>query len=511
LHPTSLPGPHGNGDIGPEAHRFAEQLAGAKQAWWQMLPVGPLGYGNSPYSAQSAFAGNPLLISLDLLADEGLLDRAALGAPADLAAGRVDYARAAEFRDQRLRAAFQAFRARGPESDAELARFRRRQRAWLDDWALYRALKQTHGEVAWTQWEPELRDRKRPALDAARRELADEISYQQFLQLVFTRQWRALRERCAALGVGLIGDVPIFVAHDSADVWQSSQLFRLDAEGKPKVVAGVPPDYFSKTGQLWGNPLYRWGRIKKTEFAFWVARMELTLERFDAIRLDHFIGFHRYWEIPADSVTAETGRYVKGPGAGLFKALRAAHGDLPLIAEDLGVVTPEVKALRDRFDLPGIRVLQFAFGNDPCAPDFLPHNYPRRCVAYTGTHDNDTTAGWFGERGGDASTRSEAQIEVERRAAMGYLASDGREIHWDMIRMVQMSVADLAIVPAQDLLGLGAEARMNLPGTASGNWEWRLAAGQLGDDALQRLATLTDTYGRSPAASTNATPVRTST
>jgi len=498
LHPTSLPGRHGSGDLGDEARRFADFLASAGQRWWQMLPVGPVGYGNSPYSAQSSFAGNPTLIALEPLVEEGLLEASALGGRI-FPERRVDFGAVVPFREERLRMAFAALPARG-KPRSRLDAFKDESRGWLPDFALFRALKRAHGETAWAQWEPDLKRRRRPALETARKELAAEIAFHEFEQYEFARQWRALRKHCRSLGIALMGDIPIFVAHDSADVWANQELFHLDEDGMPAVVAGVPPDYFSKTGQLWGNPLYRWPRLKKSGYAWWVARVGATLERFDAIRLDHFIGFHRYWEIARDSPTAERGRYVRGPGASIFRALRKALGALPLVAEDLGVVTPEVKALRDRFHLPGIRLLQFAFGDDPCAPDFLPHNYPRRCVVYTGTHDNDTTVGWFNERGGAESTRSQTQVERERDAALAYLGSDGTEIHWDMIRMVLLSVADLAIVPVQDLLGLGTEARMNRPGTLEGNWEWRFASGALDERIGARLGELTRTYGRWPEA-----------
>ncbi len=496
LHPTSLPGPHGSGDIGACARRFVDFLAEAGQRWWQMLPAAPPGYGNSPYSAQSAFAGNPLLIDLGALARHGLIDATALERDAqDLPRERVDFARMQRVRETHLEAAFAASRREaGPRAGFEA--FCERSRGWLDDFALFHALKRAHGDVEWTRWEFEYRTRVPAALERARARFADAIVRVKFEQHLFDEQWRALRAYAHERGVGLIGDVPIFVAHDSADVWRYPELFRLDDNGIPTVIAGVPPDYFSKTGQRWGNPLYRWRRLKRTGYAWWVERMKVTLGRFDAIRLDHFIGFHRYWEIPADEPTAIVGRWMKGPGKDLFRILKAQLGALPLIAEDLGVVTPAVKALRDRFDLPGIRVLQFAFGNDPCAPDFLPHNYPRRCVVYTGTHDNDTTVGWFTEPGGERSTRTQAQVEREREAAMRYLGSDGRQIHWDMIRMALLSVADLAIFPVQDLLGLGTDARMNTPGTSAGNWEWRVEKDALTHDLAARLRGLTETYGR---------------
>jgi 4-alpha-glucanotransferase len=484
LHPTSLPGAHGCGDLGPEAHEFAGWLHGAGQRWWQMLPVGPIGYGNSPYSAHSAFAGSSLLISLDRLAEEGLLPRSALADAPRFPEGRADYPGARAWRERCLKIAFQAFKKRRSDHPS-FEVFSAQNQFWLEDFALYAAIKRARRDLPWTEWEPELRARDAEALDRAGQALREEVEQQRFEQFVFARHWRSLKLRCLELGIGLIGDVPIFVAHDSADVWAHRELFFLDAQGQPTVIAGVPPDYFSATGQRWGNPLYRWRELEQTGFRFWLQRFGQMLERFDAVRLDHFIGFQRYWEIPADEPTAQKGRWVPGPGAKLFEALRRAHGTLPLIAEDLGAVTPEVTALRDAFNLPGIKLLQFAFGTDPQGPTFLPYNYSRNSVAFTGTHDNDTTRGWFEKLG-----------ETERRAALDYLGTEGREIHWEMIRCVWSSVANLALAPLQDLLGLGSEARMNLPGTASGNWEWRLAPGQLGSDPQERLGNLTRIYGR---------------
>jgi 4-alpha-glucanotransferase len=496
LHPTSLPGPHGNGDLGAQARHFADFLAAAGQTFWQMLPVGPLGYGSSPYSGQSAFAGNPLLIALPPLVAAGYLPDSELANVPTLPDKRVDYPAAERFRTHCLRGAF----ARAKHESA-FARFRAEQAGWLDDYALFRALKSAHHEVEWTRWQPALRDRQPEALERAREQFSAEIAYRAFEQWLFDEQWRALRAHCAQRDVQLIGDLPIFVAHDSADVWQHRELFQLDEQGQPTVISGVPPDYFSATGQRWGNPLYRWEQLRETGYAWWIARMRSMLARFDVVRLDHFIGFERYWEIPAHEATAMNGRWVAGPGGSLFEVFEGVLGPLPLIAEDLGEVTAEVKALRDRFDLPGLKILQFAFGNDPCAPDFLPHNYPRRSVVYTGTHDNDTTWGWFHQRGGDdASERSAAQTAHERSQALAYLgARDGSEIHWDMIRMCALSIANTAIFPLQDVLGLGSESRMNRPGSASGNWEWRFDAGAISGELAARLLSLTRTYGRQPA------------
>src|SRR4051812_29095108 len=490
LHPTSLPGAWGCGDLGSEAHSFARWLRDAGQRYWQMLPVGPVGYGNSPYSALSAFAGNPLLISLERLVEEALLPRSALAAARPLAAGRVDYGATRALRQQQLRTAFVAFGKRTSDHP-QFEVFCAENAAWLDDFALYAAIKDARDERPWTEWEPELRARDPAALDRARHALREEIRQQRFEQFVFARHWQALRDDCHLMGVGLIGDLPIFVAHDSADVWTHRDLFFLDAQGQPTVVAGVPPDYFSADGQRWGNPLYDWEKMERTGFRWWLQRFAQTFARFDAVRLDHFIGFTRYWEIRSDEPTARNGTWRPAPGAKLFQAL----GPAQLIAEDLGAVTREVTELRERFHFPGIKLLQFAFGTDPQAKSFLPHAYDRGSVAFTGTHDNDTSVGWFRDRG--SPQRSPEQCEKERRAALEYLGvKDGdREIHWDMIRGVWSSVANLAVAPAQDLLGLGNEARMNLPGTAQGNWEWRLLA--LPDRRVQeRLRETTRIYGR---------------
>lgn len=505
LHPTSLPGPHGIGDLGDGARRFVDFLAAAGQRWWQMLPLGPTGYGDSPYSAESAFAGDPLLLDLAALAAQGLL--AADVAGVDLPGDRVDHAGARRMKAPSLARAAAAFAARLASHPDDRARFEAfcEERHWLDDFALYTAIKRASGGAPWIRWDEDLALRKPEALARARRDLASEIAAVCFEQYAFAAQFAALRAYAASRGVGLIGDVPIFVAHDSADVWQRRELFRLDDHGAPEVVAGVPPDYFSLTGQRWGNPVYRWDAVERDGYAFWIDRLRACLERFDVVRLDHFIGFTRAWEIPADRPTAEIGAFTPGPGERLFVALRAALGlpddaPLPLIAEDLGLVTPEVTALRERLRLPGMRVLQFAFGDDPAAPSFLPHAYERRTVVYTGTHDNDTARGWFEDhgRGGGESTRSPAQAARERAVALAYLGSDGREIHWDMIRAALASVADTAIVPLQDVLGLGSEARTNRPGTAEGNWVFRFREGDLTRPLAERLARLTRLYGRTP-------------
>jgi 4-alpha-glucanotransferase len=482
LHPTSLPGR----DLGSTAREFVDFLAAAGQRWWQVLPVGPTGFGNSPYSAQSAFAGNPSLVSVERLVEDGIL------APKDRRPVRTE----------NLATAFVSVLEKGGLTDPDFLRFADEAKDWLDDFALYRAIKTIHGHVQWTRWPAPLRDREPDALARFRDQFRQEIDLERFAQWRFFRDWQALRAYAHARGVALIGDLPIFLAHDSADVWLQRGQFHLDEAGEPTLVAGVPPDYFSATGQRWGNPLYRWAEMRATGFAWWIARFRSTLALYDAVRLDHFIGYSRYWAIPAGDPTAVNGRWRPGPGARFFRAVGEALGELPLIAEDLGVVTPEVESLRVRFGFPGIKLLQFAFGTDPQGPTFLPHNYPREAVAYTGTHDNDTTVGWFADLGTPARGESGAR---ERRAALRYLGApdgddakdDGREIHWRMIRAIMASVANVAVVPAQDLLGLGSEARMNHPGTTAGNWSFQLAPGALTPTIAARLRELTETYGRS--------------
>ena len=496
LHLTSLPGPHGHGDLGPAAHRFARFLSESGQRWWQMLPVVPPGAGNSPYVSVSSSAGGALLISLDGLAAEGWLADADLAAPRSLTGTRAQYARAARFRSVRLRKAFANFSARAARRH-RLERYWEQNQDWLHDYALFRALQQAYRGTPWTDWEAGLRNRRSAALNRARTQLHDEVNYHAFLQYVFDRQWVALRNRCRALRLRLLGDVPMFVAHDSADVWANRELFDLDRRGDARAVAGVPPDAFSRTGQLWGNPLYRWDRLRESGFAWWVARLRRNLQRFDAVRLDHFIGFHRCWRVAAGARTARRGRFVRVPGTRLLSTLKTSLGALPFVAEDLGLLTPEVHALRDAFALPGMRVLQFGF-DDEGGRHYQPHRYPPRCVAYTGTHDNDTIVGWY--RSLPPVTEPEARRRAldRRRYVRRYAGGDADEIHWQLIRVVLASGANTAIFPMQDLLGLDSRARMNIPGTARGNWEWRLAADQLDPDVGMRLAQMCSDYERIP-------------
>ena len=467
LHLTSLPGPHGCGDLGPSAHRFVEWLASSGQRWWQMLPVGPLGSGDSPYQTLSAFAGNPRFIA------RGPLHRAV----------------AAVERNRHARKRLEAFC--------------QRHAWWLNDYALFCALKQAHRAAPWTAWDAPLRRREPEALTRASRRLAQALRSHQVVQYLFAQQWEQLRQRCRRLGIGLIGDVPIFVAHDSADVWAHQDFFQLDPDGRMLVVAGAPPDHlFNREGQRWGNPLYRWDRLRQQGHDWWLKRLGSTFERFDAARLDHFIGFSRCWEVPADSPTARHGRFVPGPGAEFFQQVFRSLGPIQLIAEDLGLVTPEVRRLRDQFHLPGMRVLQFGFGDGSMKNEHLPHHYPARCVAYTGTHDNDTAVGWFRARSTLAGPRSREALQRERAFALRYLRCDGRQIHWDMVRAILQSPANTTIIPLQDVLGLGSSARMNRPGTARKNWTWRLAGWTALASMGRQLRQLTEQSGRCAAVNT---------
>jgi 4-alpha-glucanotransferase len=498
LHLSSLPAAHGIGDLGPDARRFVEFLARTGQSLWQVLPVGPTGYGNSPYQSLSAFAGNPLFVSLDRLAAEGWLTPAELRIEVRFPEKRVDFESVIPWKQSRLSLAYEHFRQSGAQHDVDFAQFRAAESEWLDDYTLFAALKDEAGGRAWTQWAPDLVRREPAALTAARQRLSMRIGREEFVQFQFARHWAALRELARVHQVRIMGDIPIFVAHDSADVWAHQRLFHLDSSGHPTIVAGVPPDYFSATGQLWGNPLYRWDVLEQYGYRWWIQRFRHALRLFDLVRLDHFRGFESCWQIPAGAQDARQGQWVAGPGIALFRAAERALGPLPLVAEDLGVITPQVDALREALGAPGMRVLQFAFGDDPKAADYRPHNYPPHCVVYTGTHDNDTTVGWFHSRAGEGTTRAADAIARERAAALAYLGTDGAHIAWDMLRLAWASVADTAVAPLQDVLGLGTEARLNLPGSAEGNWRWRFTAQQLTPAVETRLRTLTRIYDREP-------------
>jgi 4-alpha-glucanotransferase len=484
LHPTSLPGPFGIGDLGPAAFAFLDFLTASRQSLWQLLPLGPTGYGDSPYASPSAFAGNPLLISPERLIEEGLLDASEAAPLEALPHEEVDFARLVPLKQDLLFAAFQRGRER---LRAEVERFRARHHTWLEDFALFSALKDHH-QCAWTEWETPLRDRDPDSLAAAHAEYAERVDFHVFCQYLFAQQWSDVRAAAHAKGIGIVGDIPIFVAHDSADVWAHQALFKLDATGQPQVMAGVPPDYFSATGQLWGNPLYDWQQMAERGYDWWIARFGHLIEQVDLVRIDHFRGFEAAWEVPAGAATAVDGAWVKGPGRAVFDAIAGAFGggQPPVIAEDLGLITPEVHALLGATRFPGMKVLQFAFGGDAANP-YLPHHFiDPNCVVYTGTHDNDTTRGWFA-----------SAPEHERTYAQNYLGSTGERISEDLMRLALQSTALTAIVPMQDVLDLGSEARMNVPGATHGNWSWRALPDQLDARHGSCLAELTQLYGRS--------------
>jgi 4-alpha-glucanotransferase len=489
LHPTSLPSRWGIGDLGASATEFIDFLAQAGQQIWQVMPLGPTGYGDSPYQSFSSFAGNPLLISPDrLLAEDLLADQDVADAP-DFPGGQVDYGWVIPYKHELLRRSYARFTAAHDHAlREEFEEFRAGQVRWLDEYALFAALKSAHGGAAWNTWDAALAKHEPQAIEQARATLvADEYAFQTYAQWLFFRQWADLRGYANERGIQIVGDIPIFVAYDSADVWANRELFFLDEDGSPTVVAGVPPDYFSATGQRWGNPLFRWDVLAERGYEWWIERVRAVLKLVDVVRLDHFRGFEGYWEVPASEETAMNGRWVTGPGADLFSALERELGKLPIIAEDLGVITPDVEEIRDSFGFPGMKVLQFGFGGTGEDP-YLPHNHIQNCVVYTGTHDNDTTLGWW-----------EACSEQERSFTQLYLGRDGSDISWDLIRVALASVADTAVVPLQDLLSLGSEARMNLPGRLGGNWGWRYTPEMLRGEVAERLRLLTGLYGRLPA------------
>lgn len=496
LHPTSLPGPYGVGDLGPQAYRFVDWLASTGCKLWQILPLGPTGYGDSPYQCFSAFAGNPYLVSPDELFADGLLTQSDLDSMKDPPASspsarlRVDFGLVIPKKLNLLLTAYRRFKSipstalrTGPEPLRDSFHYFCAENAhWLDDFALFMSLKESNGGGAWNGWVSDLRSRKKSALDNAKKELAESIERYSFYQFLFFKQWGKLRKYAGEKGIQIMGDVPIFVAYDSADVWANPELFFLDENGNPTVVAGVPPDLFSATGQLWGNPLYNWEVHKRDGYKWWLSRVRSALRTVDILRLDHFRGFAGYYEIPASHPTAEHGRWVPGPGADLFKAIDADLGNgivapgagLPIVAEDLGLITPDVIQLLEAFDLPGMKVLQFAFSG-PDNP-FLPHNFIPNCVAYTGTHDNDTAMGWLA-----------TAPEQEKDFALRYLGVDGQSFAWDLIRAAWKSVAVLAIAPMQDVLSLDGSARMNFPSRLGGNWGWRMSEDDLREDLAAGL------------------------
>lgn len=512
LHPTSLPGGGsdaargGCGDFGDQALRFVDWLAAAGQRYWQVLPLTPPGPGHSPYMSASTHAGNPVLISIERLVTAGLLDADAIAADGIAAeaapvgrpggTGAAVTASSPHFAELEgvearklglLRRAAERFFGDDPALGEARTAFRQwsaAQVGWLDDYALFQAVDAAEGGRSWSQWPPALARREPAAITAARREHEAECRYWSFVQWIFDTQWQAVRAYARERGVAIIGDLPIYCASHSADVWVNPGLFELDEQLQPAVVAGVPPDYFSATGQLWGNPLYRWSAHAEEDYAWWIARMRSALRHADVVRIDHFRGFAGYWEVPATATTAIDGQWRPGPGIALFDAVRAALGELPIIAEDLGTITADVIALRDDLGLPGMAVLQFAFGGGPDNA-YLPHNLQRNCVIYTGTHDNDTSRGWFA-----------TAPDAERRATQVYLKTDGSEIQWDLIHAASSSVATLAIYPMQDVLGLGSEARMNLPGRGEVQWRWRFSWDQVAPWQAERLALIGSAHGR---------------
>ncbi|PZV13928.1 MAG: 4-alpha-glucanotransferase [Leptolyngbya sp.] len=495
LHPTSFPGRYGIGDLGLEAYQFIDFLAASGQQYWQVLPLGPTGYGNSPYMCYSALAGNPLLISLELLQDSGSLEDGDLWHVPEFSGDRVEFEKVIAYKMPLFHKAYNTFKEKASEVQrTKFAGFCESKAYWLDDYAIFMALKEAHGGASWYQWEPELVTRSQKALQQWGERLHSEITFHKFLQYAFFSQWSQLKQYAGDRDIQIIGDIPIYVAHDSADVWSNPENFCLNKETyELDMAAGVPPDYFSSTGQLWGNPVYNWEHLQQTNFKWWVQRFEAMLDYVDVIRIDHFRGFESFWvveldpEIRPENRTAEKGEWVKAPGKEFFETLRDKLGKLPILAEDLGVMTPEVEELRDTFDFPGMKILQFAFGSDPGNP-FLPFNYPRNCIVYTGTHDNDTTVGWY-------ESREEWEHEAILRV-FGQISPEG--IHWDLIRLAFSSVSNLAIIPLQDFFGLGTSARMNYPGKPSGNWEWRYWGGLITPELAERIKSLTHTFGRAP-------------
>lgn len=487
LHPVSLPGKYGIGDLGEDAYQFIDFLADCSQHYWQIMPLGPTGYGDSPYACFSAFAGNPLLISLDTLIQDNLLAQKALDSIPAFPTNRIEYGSVIEYKFRLLKKSYVHFKNNSTSLlHDEFSAFCKENAAWLDDFALFMALKEVFHGNAWIKWDWEIATRQPAAMKRWKNRLVKETAAHKFFQFLFFRQWIELKKYAAEHDVQIIGDVPIFVAHDSADVWSHPELFFLDKNGNRTIVAGVPPDYFSETGQLWGNPLYRWDVLAKTNYRWWIDRIRATLNTVDIIRLDHFRGFEAYWEVAASEETAIKGHWVKGPGAAFFKAISEALGELvPIIAEDLGVITPEVETLRDSFGFPGMKVLQFAFTADSKNTD-LPHNYTKNCVVYSGTHDNDTTVGWY------ANSGTPHEHDYYRR----YTARDGHDVAWDFIRLALSSVANMAIIPLQDIMELGSKARMNYPSKPSGNWTWRFTWDMVQGQLKQRLTETTILYGR---------------
>jgi 4-alpha-glucanotransferase len=488
LHITSLPSPYGIGGFGPGAFRFVDFLCETKQSFWQTLPLTPTGlvYGNSPYGSTSVFAGNPLLISPELMKSGDLLTREDISALPDFPIDRVDYNTVFNYKRKLFQLAYERFKK--IKNNCEYEKFCFENSQWLDDYALFIALKAYFGGQVWSKWPPEIRDRRPEPLQSLKKDLHDKIEIEKFIQYVFIKQWLSLKKYCNEKGIHIIGDLPIYISYDSVDLWSNPEIFKLDKEKRPYVVSGVPPDYFSETGQLWGNPVYNWEILKERGFDWWIRRIEHNLRLFDFIRVDHFRGFVAYWEVPATEKTAINGRWKKVPAVDFFDKLTKRFPCLPIIAEDLGVITPDVREVMRRYEFPGMKVLLFAFSENLPGNPYIPHNIVENCVFYTGTHDNNTIKGWF---------EKEAKLE-EKKRLFCYI---GREVplknlHWELIRLVMMSVANTVIFPMQDTLGLGEETRMNRPGTSAGNWQWRLLPDEITPSLKRKLREMTEIYGR---------------
>jgi 4-alpha-glucanotransferase len=489
LHPTSLPGRFGIGDLGAEAYNFINFLEAAGQRVWQVFPLGPTGFGDSPYQCFSAFAGNPLLISPEKLKDEGLLSEKDLEFVPNFNPSFIDFGGIIYYKHELLNLAFENYKKNSAELKHQFEKFCSDNKDWLEDYSFFMAAKDFHEGALWTEWDKELVLRKEKELEKWKTKLSDGINYHKFIQFIFFKQWLELKEYANNKGIKIIGDIPIFVAYDSADVWADKKLFSVDKEGNLETVAGVPPDYFSATGQLWGNPLFKWDEMKKDDFLWWRKRLANQLRLVDIIRIDHFRGFDKFWEIPGGSLTAEKGRWVKAPGEKLFNTINKYMGELPVIAEDLGVITKAVRELRDKFDFPGMKILQFAFGTG-MERRFLPHNYIPNCVVYTGSHDNDTTKGYF-----DKEKNKDNDIFEHAQKYMNYYGDD---LTFELIRLAYSSAADLAVIPMQDILNLGGEARMNFPGKLGGNWTWRFTWDQVPYDVAEKYRQLAELYERPP-------------
>ncbi len=487
VHPTSFPSKYGMGDLGYEAEKFIDFLVRTDQTIWQVLPLGPTGYGNSPYASYSAFAGNHYLISPDRLVDKGLLVKDDVNEARLPVKDRAEYEKSYEIKEKLYKKASEKFYADMSDRDKkELSTFKKNNQVWLKDYCLFMTCLKANGKKPWNEWDKDLAQRKSKAIAKVEEDQKEEINYQLWLQFEFFNQWYELKEYANEKGVRVVGDIPIFVDHNSSDVWSNPEFFAVDKQGNRQLVAGVPPDYFSETGQLWGNPLYKWDVLEKDDFSWWVNRFRQMFELYDSIRVDHFRGFDAYWEVKASEETAIKGRWVKAPGKKLFKTIKKELGELPIIAEDLGVMTPEVEDLRDSFNFPGMKILQFAFDSDS-TNSFLPHNYPQNCVTYTGTHDNDTTIGWYNQA-----------PEVEKHRMREYTKSDGSEPEWELIRLGMLSVADQAIFPLQDFMSLDTNHRMNLPGTVGDNWLWRYTEGMLNSVDEDRIKLLANMSNRIP-------------